>query len=104
MGVEVGEREHRLGASQVLRDPAEARLLEAPELLDDSERMLATGPRPGASPVDLAPALAQLLVAPRRTPVDSIANALRLERLPVAFLPVRLVAVELPLLAVEQVS
>ena len=83
-GVEVGEGEHRLGSGEVLRDPAVARLVEPPEPLDDPEGMLAAGAHPRASPVDLAPARAQVLVPARRAPVHPVAHAGRLEGLAIS--------------------
>jgi len=66
--------------------------------------MLAARSRAGAASVDLAPALAQVAVAPRSASVDPVAHALLLGGLPIGRLPVRLVAVESALLAVQPVS
>src|SRR5262249_23564793 len=102
-GVEVGQGKHRLGTGQVLGESAVAHLREAPQALHNVEGMFAASSGPGASAIDLAPALAEVAVASGRASVDPVAHPLRPEGLPVGLLPIRLVAVERALLAVEQV-
>src|SRR5271167_945193 len=57
--VEIGQGKHGLRPRQVLGQASIPDLGEAPQLLDHSESMLATGSSPRARPVDHPPALAQ---------------------------------------------
>src|SRR5208283_3120462 len=58
-------------------------------------------PGPRARPVDHPPALAQRPLR-GRTPVDPVAHPPLLEKLSIVFLPVRLIAEQLPLLTMQQ--
>src|ERR1700720_3933144 len=100
--VEVGQRKHSVRARQVLGQASIPYLGEAPQLLDHSESMLATGARSRAGPIDHSPALAQRPLG-GRTPIDPIAHSPGLKELSIVFLPVRLVAEQLPLLPVQQI-
>src|SRR5271168_4243921 len=95
--VEIGQGKHGLRPRQVLGQAAVSHFVEAPQMLDHPKRMLAAGAGPRAHSVDHPPAFAQRPA--RRSPIDPIAHPARGERLAVGFLPVRLIAKNLPLLA-----
>src|SRR5215831_3265360 len=99
--VEIREREHRLRSSQVLRQASVPHLRKSPELLDDPEGMLTSCPRPRSCSIDPPPSLAQRMLR-LGPPVHPIAHPTRLEGLSIPFLPVRLIAEDLPLLPVKQ--
>src|SRR5271169_7191160 len=99
--VEVGQRKHNVRARQVLGQTAVSHFGEAPQLLDYAKGVFATSPGPRARPVDHPPALAQRPLG-GRTPVDPVAYSPSLEKLSIVFLPVRLIAEQLPLLPVQQ--
>ena len=99
--VEVGQRKHGLRPRQVLGQAAVSHFGEAPQLLDYAKGVFATSPGPRACPVDHPPALAQRPLG-GRTPVDPVAHPPSLEKLSIVFLPVRLIAEQLPLLPVQQ--
>src|SRR5215831_5960955 len=97
--VEIGERKHGLRAGQILSQPAVSDLGKAPQLLDHPKRVFTAGSGPRACLIDQTPALGQWPVS--GASIDPVAHALRGERLPVGFLPVRLVAKNLPLLPMQ---
>src|SRR5215472_9264342 len=99
--VEIRQREHRLRSSQVLRQASVPHLRKSPELLDDPEGMLTPRTCPRACSIDLPPSLTQrpIRVGPS---VHPIPHPARLESLSIPFLPVRLIAEDLPLLPVKQ--
>src|SRR5712671_3028989 len=100
--VEVGQRKHGLRACQVLSQTAIPYFGEDPQLFDYPKGVFAARPGPRARSVDHPPALAQGLLG-GGAPVDPIAHSRRLEKLSIVFLPVRLIAEQLPLLPVQQI-
>src|ERR1039457_2642064 len=100
--VEVGQRKHGLRSRQVLGQTAVSHFGETPQLLDYAKGVFAASPGPRARPVDHPPALAQGPLG-GRTPVDPVAHPPSLEKLSIVFLPVRLIAEQLPLLPVQQI-
>src|SRR6202142_1474420 len=95
--VEVGQRKHGLRSGQVLGQTAVSHFSEAPQLLEHPKGVFAARPGPRARPVDHPPAVAQRPLG-GRTPVAPVAHPPPLEEFSIVFLPVRLIAEQLPLL------
>src|SRR5216684_317674 len=100
--VEVGQRKHGMRARQVLGQTAVSHFGKTPQLLDYPKGVFAARPGPRARPVDHPPVLAQRPLG-GRTPVDPVAHSPGLEKLSIVFLPVRLIAEQLPLLPMHQI-
>src|SRR2546426_9716133 len=92
--VEIGQGKHRLRSREVLCQTPVPGLHESPEVLDDSEGMLAASPRPRAGSVDSPPPLVQSLVR-RWTPIHSVTYTAPLKRLAIGLLPVGLISEDL---------
>src|SRR6516225_7884689 len=73
--IEVRQREETEGARQVLGDPAVADLGEAPQTLDDMERVLTACPGARPRPIDHPPAGGQRLVRAGGPSIHPIAHA-----------------------------
>ena len=100
--IEISQRKHGLRPCQVLGQAAVSHFGEAPQLLDYAKGVFAARPGPRTRPVDHPPARAQRPFR-GRTPIDPVAHPPGLEKLSIAFLPVRLIAEDFPLLPVQQV-
>src|SRR5580658_9996076 len=101
--VKVCEREHRVEPCGVLRQAAVAHLGKAPQLLHHPEGVLATGPGRRAQAVQV------LMVGAERSarvasPIYPVTYSVLLSREPMHLTPVGLVAVELSLIAMQQVG
>ena len=71
-------------------------------MFDYEKRMLASRSCARASPIDLAPALAQRVVTTPSTPVYPVANPPGLVRVAIDLLPVGLIAVQHPFFSVQK--
>src|ERR1700694_2329076 len=100
--IEISQRKHGLHPCQVLGQTAVSHFGEAPQLLDYPQGVFAASPGPRARPVDHTPALAQRPLG-CRAPFDPVAHSPGLEKLSIVFLPVRLIAEQLPLLPMHQI-
>src|SRR5512139_355645 len=101
--VEIGQGEHSKGTNRVLVDAAVTYLGEAPQSLDDEERVLAKGAPARTATVDRLLVGAQLRTG-FRPAVDSVADARLLTVLAVILAPVGLIAIQFFFLAMNQIA
>src|SRR5712691_5970184 len=99
--IKIRHGERCKGAGRVLHQPAISNLRKAPEPLHDSEGVFTTSSRPRTASIDFALMIGQRMmeVPP---PVHPIPHPGGSKSLPICLFPVRLIAEDLTLLAVQQ--